>query len=148
MTHSSRFKRPESILAVVHTRAGNVLLLKRADLPEFWQSITGALRWDETDPRQTALREIEEETGICARPEALRDLGVIRCFPILPQFRGRYDPEVSHNIEHAFAFELPGEVDIRLSTEHTDYGWFPAEEAMNKAASWTDRESIQALFTK
>jgi dihydroneopterin triphosphate diphosphatase len=145
---NSRYKRPESILAVVHTHDAKVLLLKRADLPAFWQSVTGALRWDETDARHTALREIEEETGIRVQPEALRDLGIIRCFPILPQFRERYESGVSHNIEYAFAVELPAEVGVRLSAEHTDYGWFPAEKAVSKVASWTDREAVRAVFAK
>jgi len=146
MSYSSRFKRPESILLIVHTRDGKILLLKRADIAEFWQSVTGALGWDETDPRLTASRELSEETGISASPEALRDLGIVRCFPILSQFRGRYDPQVTHNIEHAFSLQLPAQPEVRLSAEHTDFGWFTPEEAMRTAASWTDRAAIQELF--
>ena len=35
-TPEQRFKRPESVLVVVYTRSGKVLLLRRADHPEFW----------------------------------------------------------------------------------------------------------------
>lgn len=147
MTYSARYKRPESILAIIHTR-DKLLLLKRADLPDFWQSVTGALNWDETDPRQTVVREVQEETGIRAQPEALRNLGLIRSFPILPQFRDRYHGDISHNLEHAFALEVPAEVDVTLSAEHTTHGWFSAEQAVNKVASWTDRDAIQLVFAK
>src|SRR5688500_13775076 len=148
MPLSSKYKRPESVLVIVHTRNGNVLLLKRIDLPEFWQSVTGALHWDEAEPYRAALREVEEETGIRVQSSALRDLGLIRCFPILAQFRDRYDPQISHNVEHAFALELPTEVDITLSAEHTAYTWLAAEQAVGKVASWSNREAIEAVFAK
>ena len=47
--HGLRIQATGVVLVVVYTRAGKVLLLKRADMPEFWQSITGAMRWAETD---------------------------------------------------------------------------------------------------
>ena len=55
---AKKFKRPESVLVVVYTRTGKVLLLKRADDPDFWQSVTGSLLWEETEPRQAAAREL------------------------------------------------------------------------------------------
>ncbi|MDE2090244.1 MAG: NUDIX domain-containing protein, partial [Gammaproteobacteria bacterium] len=42
-----RYKRPVSVLVVVHTRAGEVLLLERRVPPGYWQSVTGSLRWNE-----------------------------------------------------------------------------------------------------
>ena len=36
------FKRPESVLVVVHAAAGRVLMLERTSPPRFWQSVTGA----------------------------------------------------------------------------------------------------------
>jgi dATP pyrophosphohydrolase len=138
-------KRPESVLVVVYTRDDSVLLLKRADLPDFWQSVTGAMRWDETDPAQTALRELEEETGIRTTPASLRNLGIAHRFPILPEFRSRYDAEVSHNVEHAFALELAAEIAPTLSSEHTAYRWLPLAQALNAASSWTDRDVINRI---
>src|SRR3989344_4273789 len=58
-----KFKRPESVLVVVYTRTGKVLLLKRADDPDFWQSVTGSLLWEETEPQQAAVRELREGSG-------------------------------------------------------------------------------------
>ncbi len=67
---------------VVHTPDLQVLLLERADHPGFWQSVTGSQDEGET-LEQTAVREVEEETGLDARSydaarlaaaESVRDL--------------------------------------------------------------------------
>jgi len=133
---------------VVYTRTGKVLLLQRADAPDFWQSVTGSLRWDETQPRQAALRELDEETGLKAT-EALRDLQRTYRYPILPQWRHRYAPDVAENVEHAFALELPAEILITVNpAEHAAHGWFAFDEAAGKVASWTNREVILTLKTQ
>ena len=69
---SGTFKRPESVLVVVHTGDGRFLMLRRRAPAGFWQSVTGSLRWDEHDPAVAARRELREETGLEAGPE-LRD---------------------------------------------------------------------------
>ena len=145
---TKKHKRPESVLVVVYTRTGKVLLLQRADAPDFWQSVTGSLRWDETQPRQAALRELGEETGLKST-EGLRDLQRTYRYPILPQWRHRYAPEVAENVEHAFALELPAEILITVNpTEHAGHGWFAFDEAAEKVASWTNREVIMTLKTR
>jgi len=141
-----RYKRPASVLVVAYVRAGKVLLLRRADHADFWQSVTGSMRWDETDPRVTAVRELEEETGWRAAPQDLCDLELTQRFPILPQWRQRYASDVTENVEHAFAFELAHETEPRLAPhEHTAYGWFFFEEAQRKVASWTNRNAIREV---
>src|SRR3990170_5586315 len=82
-----KFKRPESVLVVVYTRTGKVLLLKRADDPDFWQSVTGSLLWEETEPQQAAVRELREETGIAAAPAAFTDWKVQNRYVIFPPWR-------------------------------------------------------------
>jgi len=145
---TKKFKRPESVLVVVYTRTGKVLLLKRADDPDFWQSVTGSLLWEETEPRQAAARELQEETGLTAT-EGLQDLQLTHRYPILPKWRPRYAPEVRENTEHAFALELPAEILIAVNpAEHAGYGWFTFDEAMGKVASWTNREVILKLRPK
>lgn len=142
----SQYKRPESVLVVIYTRAGEVLLLKRADLPAFWQSVTGAMRWDETDARVTAVREVKEETGLTIEAAALRDLGLTVSFPILAQFRHRYAPEVTHNVEHAYALELDSTFTPILSrSEHTESGWFRLRDAEQRVASWTNRDALRKV---
>jgi dihydroneopterin triphosphate diphosphatase len=142
---AKKFKRPESVLVVVYTRSGRVLLLQRADDQDFWQSVTGSLTWEETSPRQAAEREVREETGL-ESGSSLRDLDIVNRYPILPRWRPRYAPEVRENIEHAFALELPDEILITVNPgEHAGYGWFNFDEAVEKATSWTNREVIVKL---
>ena len=132
---TKKFKRPESVLVVVYTRTGKVLLLKRADDPDFWQSVTGSLLREETEPWQAAERELLEETGLRAT-EGLRDLQLTNRYPILPRWRPRYALEVRENTEHAFALELPAEILITVNpAEHDTYGWFPFEEAAGEGFS-------------
>ncbi|MDO9219477.1 MAG: NUDIX domain-containing protein, partial [Thiobacillus sp.] len=56
------YKTPVSILVVIHTADGQVLLMERADAPGLWQSVTGSQDPGET-LAQTAIREVREETG-------------------------------------------------------------------------------------
>lgn len=139
---TKRFKRPESVLVVVYTLTGKVLLLRRADEPGYWQSVTGSLTWEETHPRQAAERELREETGL-EDASALRDLGIVNRYVILPHWRRRYAPEVLENVEHVFSLALSQETDINVApAEHAGYGWFSFDDAASKVSSWTNREAI------
>jgi len=126
---------------VAYTRAGEVLLLKRRDYPDFWQSVTGSLQWDETAP-QAAHRELREETGLAAG-EHLVDRHCSRTFEILETWRHRFAPGVRHNLEHWFCLELPDRVPVRIDArEHTAFTWRPRSEAASQVWSWTNREAI------
>ena len=139
------FKRPESILVVVYAGTGAVLLLKRADHPNFWQSVTGAMHWDEQDPRVTARRELAEEVGLAVEAGDLQDLGLVQRYPILPQWRYRYAPDVGENTEHAFAVEIPEPVPLTVHPEHTEYRWLAPAAAAALATSWTNRVAIERV---
>lgn len=139
------YKRPESVLVVVYTADAKVLLLKRSDHVDFWQSVTGSMRWDETEPRQAALRELTEETGIHANPAALRDLGLVQRYPIFPQWRYRYAPGVLENTEHTFALELSHPMTLDRHPEHVEYGWFEIDDARARVASWSNRVAIERI---
>ena len=137
---SEGWKRPESVLVVVATRDAYVLLLNRRQPSGFWQSVTGSLEWGET-PAQAAARELAEETGIHARPE---DCHISHRFPIVPPWRARYAPDVHHNVEHVFRLVLPQRVEVRLNpAEHEAAVWLPKAQAIQRAASWTNREAIE-----
>lgn len=139
------YKRPESILVVVYTETGKVLLLRRADHEDFWQSVTGSMGWDETDPRQTAIRELKEETGIDAG-DALVDLNLSHQYEIFPQWRHRYAPGTTENTEHAFALKLSGVVDVCLNPdEHVESVWLSFADVDDKIRSWTNRKVIDHL---
>ncbi len=139
------FKRPESILIVVYTVAGDVLMLRRVEPPDFWQSVTGSLEWDES-PMDAACRELAEETGLAA--QGLQDCGRTNRFPILPAWRARYASDVHENLEHVFRLRLPQRAEIRLNpAEHSEYQWLPKHEAATRATSWTNRDAILELVT-
>lgn len=137
------FKRPESVLVVVHTPELECLLLERVEPRGFWQSVTGSLRWDET-PAECAARELAEETGLAAT--GLRDANVQNSFPILPAWRSRYAPNVDSNLEHLWYLELPEVRAVKLQpSEHVAYLWLPIDGAIEKVASSTNREALQRL---
>lgn len=140
-------KRPESILVLVHTHDGEVLLLERTRPRGFWQSVTGSLEWGET-PREAAVRELYEETGLRAGPD-LVDLHHRERFPIVPPWRARYAPHDRFNREHWFALVLPRRRTIRLNPEeHRQARWLPAAQALQRASSWTNRKAIQRYLLR
>ncbi|RRQ21177.1 dihydroneopterin triphosphate diphosphatase [Thiohalobacter thiocyanaticus] len=141
----SDYKRPESVLVLVYTAAGEVLLLERREPPGFWQSVTGSLEWGES-ATAAALRELREETGLDAGP-ALRDCRMQSRFPILPAWRARYAPDVAENLEHVYAVCYSSLPPVRLDpAEHRRCHWLPAVEAAAQAGSVTNREAIRRLL--
>jgi dATP pyrophosphohydrolase len=138
------FKRPESVLVVVHTDDGQVLQLLRREPTGFWQSVTGSLQEGET-PLKAARRELREETGL-EGDSGLTDGGVINRYPIHPAWRHKYAPEVQENTEYVFHLPLSATCDISLSEEHVEYRWLPREQAAETAGSATDKAAILALL--
>ncbi len=138
------YKRPESVLVVVYTLAGEVLMLRRTLPRGFWQSVTGSLEWGES-PRHAAARELYEETGLRAG-NALVDCAQSSRFPIVRAWRARYAPYVHFNLEHRFQLQLPSRRLIRLNPdEHREYRWLPQPRAARLATSWTNRGAILQL---
>lgn len=143
---TNEYKCPESVLVVIYTVSGEVLLLERRQPPGFWQSVTGSLAWDET-PAEAAIREVEEETGLLV-PDQLVDCGYSNRFEILPAWRSRYAPDVGRNTEHVFRLELAAIVPIRLSRlEHLRADWLPARQALARVSSHTNRTAIERYLS-
>lgn len=139
------YKQPESVLVVVHTAALDVLLLERVVPAGFWQSITGSLEAGER-PLQAAVRELAEETGIVAAPGALRDWQHTNRFEIRPEWRARYAPDVTHNVEHVFSLCIERPAPVLLApAEHRAQLWLPFRDAAARASSWTNRDAILRL---
>lgn len=137
------YKRPESVLVVVHTEDGQVLMLRRRSPEDFWQSVTGSLEWGETAVA-AARRELAEETGLA--PDGLRDCHRVNRFPIISPWRERYAPDADENVEHVFSLLLPQPQQVRLNAEeHVEYRWASKPDALHLASSHTNRDAIQEL---
>lgn len=145
------FKIPESVLVVIYTPAQDVLLIKRADATEFWQSVTGSKDTVDESFEQAARREVFEETGLDCRSGSalfphLHDWGLENVYDIYPQWRHRYAPGVFLNTEHLFGLEVPTRLPIRLSPrEHTAYQWLPYVQAADRCFSSSNAEACLLL---
>ena len=138
------YKRPVSVLVVVHT-AAEVLLMERSHPRGFWQSITGSLLQNE-QPNEAAVRELYEETGFTAG-DALIDLQLVQRFPIAAEWSDRFPPGTRENVEHAFSLALPEPVAPTLNaTEHLCFQWLAAADATQRVSSWTNRVAIAKVF--
>ena len=139
------YKRPVSVLVVIHTAALNILLLERALHPGYWQSVTGSQEDDE-ELIETARREVEEETGIVATHCQFEDWGLSTTFEIFAEWRHRYAPGITHNVEHVFSLQVPDNQPVRIAPdEHLAYCWRPWQEAAGQCFSWTNRDAILQL---
>ena len=139
------YKTPVSVLVLIHTPQLQVLLLDRADKPGFWQSVTGSVEGEES-LRQTAEREVMEETGLTAARYNLADWQRSHVYEIYPHWRDRYAPGVTQNTEHLFGLELPTTLPVTLSPrEHLRYEWVDWRTAAQKVFSWTNVEALKML---
>ena len=161
------FKIPESVLVVIYTIDLQVLLIERADKPGFWQSVTGSKDTLSEPLRETAAREVNEETGIVVADAAflkkrgaaefrmapatvpaahLCDWKLSNVYEIYPVWRHRYAPRITHNTEHVFGLLVPRDIPVTLAPrEHLNYLWLPYREAADKCFSPSNAEAILQL---
>lgn len=142
------FKIPESVLVVVHTADLQVLLVHRADVSDFWQSVTGSKDTLDEAFATTAAREVLEETGIDAGAPGCRltDWHLQNTYSIYPQWRHRYAPGVVQNTEQLFGLQVPAHTRVVLSPrEHTAFVWLPYREAAERCFSPSNAEAILLL---
>ena len=138
-------KIPVSVLVVIYTQDGQVLLMERADAPGFWQSVTGSQDEGET-LIETAIREVREETGLDAGAFELTPWDISTCYEIYERWRHRYAPGVTHNTEHVFGLRLPVPQPVALAPrEHLRYAWLPWEEAAARCFSPSNAAAIRLL---
>jgi dATP pyrophosphohydrolase len=139
------YKCPESVLVVIYTTDLQVLLLERAKHPGYWQSVTGSREVGESF-LATAVREVHEETGLSIKPDQLRVWPVQNRYTIMPEWRHRYAPEVTHNLEQVFSICLPTTCDIQIAPdEHRAWRWTPWKDAAAACFSASNREAILQL---
>lgn len=142
------YKTPISALVLIHTPDLQVLIMERADKPDFWQSVTGSVEGNET-PYEAAIREVEEETGLNALAYDLQDWHTSNVYEIYPHWRYRYAPGVVENTEHLFGLCLPTPMPIQLApNEHTHYQWVDWREAAQRVFSWTNVDALKRLGQK
>ena len=99
------------------------LLVRRSESKDFapgvWECVTG--RVDQGEGFETAVyREVNEELGIKVCPQFI--LGTTHFY------RGEAIPE-NELVGVIFYCETDGEIEVRLSAEHSEYKWVRAEEA-------------------
>lgn len=144
----SGFKVPESVLVVVYTPQRDVLLIERADVPGFWQSVTGS-KDTATEPYAlTAAREVAEETGLdaLAPGHVLTDWGIENVYEIYPQWLYRYAPGTTRNTERVFGLRIPERRPVTLSPrEHRAQTWLPWQAAADRCFSPSNAEAILLL---
>ena len=144
---SKLYKITQSVLVVIYTPSGQVLLIRRTDAGT-WQSVTGSKDRLDESWTTTAVREVKEETGIDAlNPQCrLEDWQLENVYDIYPAWRWRYDPEVSRNTERVFGLSVPENTPITLSpAEHTDWQWLPWQAAADHCFSPSNAEAILML---
>lgn len=144
-------KIPQSVLVVIYTAQYEVLLIERADHPGYWQSVTGSKDSLDEAARETARREVAEETGIIVgSPEvpeaALRDWQLSNVYEIYPIWQHRYGPGVTQNTEYVFGLLVPRDTSITLAPrEHVAWQWLPYREAADRCFSPSNAEAILQL---
>ncbi len=144
MTQSHKI--PVSTLIVIHTLDLQVLLLERADHPCFWQSVTGSQDSEAESLRDTAIREVREETGLVAHQFMLTDWHKQTVYDIYPIWQYRYAPGTLHNTEHVFGLQVPIAQQVKIAPrEHLSFVWLPYQQAAEKVFSHSNREAILEL---
>lgn len=118
-----------SIVAVVLTHAGRLCLLRRSrDVGSDsgrWHCVTGYLPFD-TDPREQALAEVREETGL-DRPQ----LGALVAGHTLEL------PDVSGHSWTVFTFSCEvTDPHLRINWEHDAYAWVPRSAQGRDVVPW------------
>ena len=136
---------------VIYKSNGEVLLIERADKANFWQSVTGSVDAIDEDLKVAAAREVFEETGIdvaALSMGSLQDMHHQIEYEIYPQWRHRYAPGVTRNIEHWFSLLVPDATQVQLAPrEHVAYEWLPFADAASKCFSPSNGAAILQLFS-
>lgn len=146
------FKIPQSVLVVIYQEGGQVLLLRRTIVAPggepFWQSVTGSKDSEDEDWRETAAREVLEETGIDALAPGcqLIDWELENVYTIYPEWQHRYAPGVWHNQERVFGLRVPSYTAVHLNPrEHTSHAWHDWRDAAQRCFSSSNAEAILLL---
>jgi dihydroneopterin triphosphate diphosphatase len=147
-----RYKIPRSVLVVIYTPSGDVLLIERANAQGLgsgvWQSVTGSLDHEEESFVDCAVREVKEETGLdaVAIGNILTDWHLENTYDIWPHYLHRYAPGITRNTERVFGLSLPLPVKVQLAPkEHVNQIWLPWDQAALKVSSASNEAAIRRI---
>tara|TARA_B100000003_G_C10742552_1_gene295660 strand:- start:79 stop:525 length:447 start_codon:yes stop_codon:yes gene_type:complete len=141
---NKKYKNPNSILLIIFTTKFKVLLLKKNSKRDLWQSVTGSMELGE-NPYDTALRELQEETGINKQKSDLIFDDLSHKFMIYSEWIDRYEESTYSNKEYIFSLKLNNEVSVKLSREHSSYKWVDLNDAIHLVFSWTNKAALKAI---
>jgi 8-oxo-dGTP pyrophosphatase MutT (NUDIX family) len=117
-----------------------ILILRRPPARgRIWVPVSGKVEPGDRDYPTALCRELEEETGLAARPEGLIDLDWHVPF--------RADNGETWRL-HAFALAVPRSFEPRLSAEHDAAEWVSAEEAIRRLHFEDNRAAVQRLIDR
>ena len=143
------YKIPRSVLVVIYTPLGEVLLIERANAigaaSGMWQSVTGSLDVESESFAACAAREVMEETALDVRApdHVLTDWRIENTYDIWPHYRHRYAPDVTRNTERVFGLRIPRAARVKLAPlEHVNQIWLPWHEAALKVSSASNEAAI------
>lgn len=117
-------------------------LFRREDA-SYWQGVAGGGEQGES-PLEAARRETAEEAGLPEDSQftPLDSMITIPVVDVTGDFR--WGPDVLVIPEHAFGVRCD-QVEIRLSPEHTEYGWFSFDDAVHLVRWDSNRNALWEL---
>jgi diaminopimelate epimerase len=149
-----RLRIPRQVLVYLYRRAETgleVLLLRRTERwGGFWQGVTGAPEWDESD-EAGAVREVLEETGFDVSG-SLRATGAryelsVREFDDPAAWTRLYGPGVEVVPEEVYTAEVPKGLSPALAPlEHDEYRWCEIDHALTLLRYEANRDALRAVI--
>lgn len=105
-----------------------------------WQGVAGGGECDET-PIAAAIRETREETGV--EISDIVDLKLVAWLSVI-DVAGcyRWGKDIRVIPEFAFLADVPSDVKIKISGEHTGYLWCNSERALQLLEWDSNRQAI------
>ncbi len=130
---------PFQVLAIPYRKENEYLfcVFHRADIDR-WQFVSGGGEDNET-PREAAIREIREETGILhADVQKLTSMAYVPAYHFQNSYRQNWSKDTYVLPEYHFAFAC--DKHIQLSDEHTECVWLNYKKA-SEVLKWDSNKT-------